>query len=231
MGAFFYSFFLKYYSFILFIFFTTSILAQKLEKKTIVTTSKTIIIELESINQLKLISTDVIDVIELSYEDFDLTNRPTINDDNDALHIKVIGNPNKIVGSDKTKYRAGQPVFPSYIVKLPKNMTVKAIYDKGNFYTKNFIGSLDLHLNHGVVDILNFKGDVNIRSYSGIINCEISEAKLDVESTKGILETALDDKRLQLTKTDLKGVYKNTLNSLTIKTIASKISLNPVRTQ
>jgi len=215
----------------LFLFFTINILAQKLEKKTIITTSKTIILELESINQLQLISTNSIDIVELSSENFDQTSKPIINDDNDVLHVKVIGNPNKIIGSEKNKFRAGQPVFPSYTIKVPENIFVKIIYDKGNFHTKNFIGNLDLHLNHGVVDILNFKGNVNIQSYSGVINCEISEAKLNVESIKGMLEIAIDDNRLQLTKTRLKGIYKNDLNSLIIKTITSKISLNPLRTQ
>ena len=189
-------------------------------------------IELESINSLELINTTQENTFKIISQDVDVTNTPMVYVENGVVHVKVISDSNKINGSEKTKYRAGQPLYPKYTIELPNNITTTVLYDKGNFLVNNFKGNLNLNINnYGVVEINEFIGLISIKSFSGKIDCTLANGTIDVETNKGTIESLLKDDRLTQTEDSLKGIYKKPNNQLKIKTINAKVILKPVITQ
>ena len=214
------------------LFFSTGLLAQRAETNVLFSKAKVLIIELESINQLELITTDSENVFRVISNDIDDTNVPRVYVENDIVYVKVTSDPNKIEGSNKSKYRAGQPLFPKYSIHIPTNISTKVFYTKGNFIAHDFSGDLDLHIqNYGKVEIEKFTGTLSIEIFSGKIDCTVSQSILNIETSKGNIESFLKDKRLIKTTTSLKGIYKSPNNTLNIKTINAKVILKPFKNQ
>ncbi len=208
-----------------------NVFSQNIEKKTVISKSKSLLIEFASVEKITLNIHDSSDKITISYRDTDDQNVPKINDTDGAIYIKVAKSANKLKGIEKNKYRAGQPLFPTYIINVPKDMNVQLFYDKGNFKTVNFKGVLDLHLDAGTVEIDEFEGELSIESFSGLIHCNVSAAMLNVVSSKGKITSNLQDNRLRQTKTSLNGTYVNANNVLKIKSIHAKVNLKSMLTQ
>ena len=207
------------------------IFSQEFDEKIISTTSKTMLIELASVEQIELKMNESADKMEVLYKNTDVQNTPIITDNGTTVRIAVSKNATNLKGTDKNKYRAGQPIYPSYEIRIPKDMEVQLFYDKGNFKTNDFYGNLDLHLNSGEVTINQFKGVVNIESFSGNINCSMNAAVIAISSNKGEIVSHLKDVRLVETATSLNGIFKNANNVLKIKTIHAKVILKTRSTQ
>lgn len=199
--------------------------------KTIVSTSKSLLIEFPSVEKIILKVHNNLDQVIVSYQNTNNQNVPIINDTEGTIHIKIARNANILKGTEKNKYRAGQPLFPTYSISIPKDMYVQLFYGKGNFETANFQGVLDLRLDTGTVAIKQFEGKLSVESFSGLINCTINAAMLNVNSTNGEISTNLQDMRLKQTATSLSGIYKNANNVLKIKSIHAKVNLKSVLTQ
>ena len=222
---------LKLYLYIL-LFFSTGLQAQRAETNVLYSNAKVLIVELESIDQLELNSTDSENVFRVISNDIDDTNVPKVYAENNIVYVKVASNLNKIEGSNKSKYRAGQPLFPKYIIQVPENISAKVFYTKGNFISRGFRGDLDLHIqNYGKVEINKFSGTINIEIFSGIVDCAVSHSIVNIETSKGSVQSFLKDKRLIKTTTSLKGVYESSNNTLNIKTINAKVVLKPFKNQ
>lgn len=207
------------------------IFSQEFDEKIISTTSKSMLIELASVEHIELKMNENIEKIEVLYKNTDTQNTPNITDDGTTVRIAVSKNANNLKGTNKNKYRAGQPIYPSYEIRIPKDMYVQLFYDKGNFRTNDFYGNLELHLNSGEVTINQFKGVVNIESFSGNINCNMNAAMISISSNKGEIVSNLKDTRLVKTATSLNGIFKNANNVLKIKTIHAKVNLKTRSTQ
>ena len=218
-------------SYIVFILISLRVFCQDFDQKTILTGSKSVLIELASIENIELSMNKSSEKIEVMYRNTNAENEPIISDDGTTVHIAVAKNAYSLEGTEKNKYRAGQPLYPSYMIRIPKNMNVQLFYDKGNFRMTNFEGALAIHLNSGVVDINQFKGTVSVESFSGKINCSLNAARLDVNSNKGALVSTLKDKRLIETQNSLKGIFNNAKNVLKINTIHAKVNLKWMSTQ
>ncbi len=199
--------------------------------KTITSKSKSLLIEFASVEKIVLKVHNDLDQVIVSYQNTDNQNVPILNESDGTIHIKIEKNENTLKGTEKNKYRAGQPLFPTYVINIPKDMSVQLFYGKGNFETVNFKGVLDLHLDAGTVAIEQFEGKLSVESFSGSINCTINAAMLNVNSTNGEISTNLQDMRLKQTATSLIGIYKNANNVLKIKSIHAKVNLKSVLTQ
>ena len=223
---------LKLHLYILLLLSSTTLIAQSMKNTKLYSTSKTLIIELESINNLELISASQENIFSIISEDLDDTNTPNIYVENGVVHIEVRPDLNNITGSEKNKYRAGQPLYPKHRIEIPINISTTILIEKGNFSTHNFKGNLDLHIkNYGVIDINEFTGLISIESFSGKINCTLLNAEIDVQTSKGIISSLLIDDRINQTKTSLKGVYIKSDNQLRIKTIDAIVNLKPIKTR
>lgn len=223
---------LKHYLYIFLILLSFNISAQNINEQSLTSNATTIIIELESLEVLKLNTSAKKDnVFKLSYENFDNKKVPLLYQSGGVVYITAKSKEIILEGAQKNKYRAGQPNYPNYTISIPKGVQVKVIYDKGDFEAKKFQGNLELNLNQGKVNIEDFKGSVTVQSFSGKINCTLNNAKINIENSKGALVSKLVDKNLITTKNTIKGFYKSKLNSLTIKTVHAKVMLSTVKTQ
>lgn len=207
------------------------VFSQEFDEKIISTTSKSMLIELASVEYIELKMNESADKMEVLFKNTDVQNTPIITDNGTTVRIAVSKNATNLKGTDKNKYRAGQPIYPSYEIRIPKDMEVQLFYDKGNFKTNDFYGNLDLYLNSGEVTINQFKGVVNIESFSGNINCSMNAAMIAISSNKGEIVSNLKDARLVETATSLNGIFKNANNVLKIKTIHAKVNLKTRSTQ
>lgn len=223
--------FLKSIIHILFVLSSLSVFSQEYDKKAISTTSKLVLVEFASVEHIELEMNENSNEIAIQFKNADVQNTPIISDDGTSVLISVSKNAMALKGIDKNKYRAGQPLYPSYILSIPKGLKVQLLYDKGSFATRNFYGNLELHLNSGEVTINQFKGLMNIVSFSGKINCNVNAAKLEITASKGTITSNLKDKRLLKTQTSLNGIFKNANNVLKIKTIHAKVNLKSMSTQ
>lgn len=131
----------------------------------------------------------------------------------------------------QNKFRAGQPLYADYKINIPENLSVIINYEEGNFKTTNFTGNLQLNLNQGALTIDDFKGAIAITSYSGTINCQLTSAAIQVENSQGETHTNLELTNVKKTKSSLKGIYKNSDNTLKIKTVNTKVTLTSVITK
>ena len=189
------------------------------------------LIEFASVEEITLNVHDHSDKVIVFYQDTDDENIPEITEADGTIHIKTAKAITRLKGTEKNKYRAGQPIFPSYMIHIPKDLDVQLFYEKGNFKTTNFNGKLDLHLDTGNAIINQFEGELAIESFAGLIRCNVLTARLHVISTKGKIVSDLQDKRLLRTKNSLKGIYVNANNVLKIKSIHGKVNLKSMLTQ
>lgn len=205
--------------------------AQNNNEQSLDSNEKTILIELESLNNLELKSVENTNTIKVICSNCDAVSKPKLLEQHQIVNIKVTSDKNKIYGAQRNKFRAGQPEYPNYSIEVPENREVKVVYNKGNFTTRNFKGNLDIRLNHGNLILDNVKGDVSVISFSGIINCTFEHAAIKVENSKGLIDNKLKASTLLATKRKLHGIYKKDVFNLTIKTVRAKVLLSPVITQ
>jgi len=190
-----------------------------------------VFVEFASLENIELRMNENDNEIVVLYKDTDIQNMPIIRDDGASVSIIVSKNALDLKGTQKNKYRAGQPLYPSYILIVPKGVDMQILYEKGNFITEKFQGNLDLRLGSGVVDLNEFNGAVTIDSFSGKINCAIKSAKIKVNSSRTKIISSLKDERLIEKQKSVEGIFKNANNVLNINTIQAKVNLKPMSTQ
>ncbi len=222
---------MKFITYIVLLVGITNSHAQSDERKIFRSLSKSILIELTSLEKITLNVHDNSDEIIVSYVDTSDENVPEITDENGTVHIRVAQSKITLKGTEKNKYRAGQPLFPSYHIKIPKGLDVKLMYAKGNFETRYFNGKLELRLDTGTVKVDKFEGNLNVQSFAGLINCKVTSGFINVNSVKGKIHADLYDEQLKKTKTSLHGIYVNANNVLKINSIHAKVNLKSALTQ
>lgn len=222
---------LKHLKYIIFFLLTIQAFSQDFDQRTIQSGSKIILIEFASVETIELRTNNSSEEIEILSTNTGGQNTPQILDDGRIVHIVVSKDAYSLKGTDKNKYRAGQPLYPNYVISIPKGLDVKLLYDKGNLKATNFQGNLDVRLNTGDVMIDQFSGVVHIESFAGKINCNLTAARLDIVSNKGAISSSLQDRRLIKTQNSLKGIFNSTKNVLKINTIRAKVNLKSMSTQ
>ncbi len=202
--------------------------AQSETRQSIQSKAKTVLVELASLNQLTLKNSEKEREFILSYNNHTTYKAPIVSEKDNMVAIKVTEAKDFLPGSQRNKYRAGQPLYPNYTIEIPENVEVKIVYKKGNFKANNFSGTLALYLDHGIVDILGINGSVFVQSYAGVINCKLKNATITVESSKGSIISEIQDDKLVANTTSLQGIYGYPLNKLQIKTVTAKVNLQPL---
>ena len=189
---------------------------------------KTVLVELTSFNQLHLIHADTENQFILRFSDHTDLKKPAFIEKDNLIKVKVEQQKGLFPGAQQHKYRAGQPLYPNYILEVPEDIELKIIYKKGNLKTVDFSGNLQVYLDHGHVDVATNKGNVFIQSYDGVINCTLENTSIIIEKSKGTIESDLTLLKQKKTKTSLSGIYGDPLNKLHVKTVNAKVRLMPV---
>ena len=200
--------------------------AQDLEKKIFYSESKSLVVALTSFNHFTLKHTEKKGRFVFEYSNHADELKPVYTDENGMVEIKIMPKADLLPGSQKNKYRAGQPQFPNYQLEIPENIDIKIVYTNGDFSVADFTGNLELYLEHGDLDLQNINGSLRIQSFDGVINCQIQDARLSIESNNGKVETVLDSNTLDISESRVAGIYGKPHNSIVIKTVNGKIRLS-----
>ncbi len=110
-----------------------------------------------------------------------------------------------------------QPLFTSYVIRIPKNIKIMVNIDSGNFSTNHFTGDLNLNINNGEVDCSNCSGNINIKNIDGIIICNTTIQNIQANSHLG--KVVQGQKKYTKSKKDTKDL-------LIIETIRGNIFIN-----
>ncbi len=205
---------------------STISLAQPYESISIQTEVRSIWVELESLNQLQIRRSKDAGLIRLQYNNHDNYPDPVLIDKNDLIELNVTDDTQALPQAQQNKYRAGQPLYPNYILEIPLNIQLKLSYKQGNIKINNFVGELELYLDHGTVKIDKLSGSARIQSYGGVIDCTLNDASVNIESKEGEVRTTIQDKGLKISHRSISGRYGLAKNNLDITTVVGKVTLS-----
>jgi len=206
------------------IFFVQNLPAQKTLKKSFSSKANKIIAEFDFIDQVEIVTTDLTNqIIVISKSEEITSSNISIEEVRDKLFIKSIGknvNGSEIAVIKLTNIR---PVYPSYQIKIPRNMNVDVSIVNGNFSSKDFHGNLQLKIEEGTVKMDSFRGDVLIDINIGNVSItEIEDCKIDVHSNLGKINSSLE---LEKDNNHFYGIVGNKKNSLNINAMLANIHL------
>jgi hypothetical protein len=206
-------------------FFVQNLSAQKVLKKSFSSKANKIIAEFDFIDQVEIVTTDMINqIIVISKSEEITSSNISIEEVRDKLFIKTIGknvNGSEIAVIKLTNIR---PVYASYQIKIPSNMNVDVSIVNGNFISKNFHGNLQLKMEEGTIKIDSFKGDILVNINIGNVSItEIEDCKINVHSNLGKVQSSLNLKKGN--KTYFYGVVGNEKNTLNINAMLANIHL------
>lgn len=219
---------MKFLFIFLFLIGLLQLSAQSEERLVVRSKAKTLVVTLASFNELLLKHSEKEDIYVLVFNNHTSYKKPNLYEKDGLVEIAVVEEKDYLPGSQQNKYRAGQPLYPDYILEVPENAEVKIVYTKGNFKAHNFIGNLEAYLDHGVVDLVNNKGVVFVQSYGGVINCQLKNTAIHIETGKGSINSEIELQQKNSTQSSLTGIYGDPLNKLTVKTVNAKINLRPL---
>ncbi len=207
------------------IFFVQNLSGQKTLKKSFSSKANKVIAEFDYIDELEIITTDLINQITIISKSDEITSsKISIEEISGKIFIKSIGH--KITGSDIAVIKLGndQPKYSSYQIRIPPNLNMDVSIENGNFSSKNFSGKLHLKMEEGTVQMNSFKGDVHIDINIGNVLIEdINNCRIDVKSNMGKVESNIKLKRIS--KNHFDDVVGYNKNSLMINAMLANIHL------
>jgi len=207
------------------IFFIQNLSAQKILKKSFSSKAKDIIAEFDFIDEIEIVTTDIVDQITVISKSEEITSsKISIEEIDDRIFIKNIGH--QITGSDIAVIKLSniRPLYSSYLIRIPRNMNVYVSIENGTFNSKKFQGKLNLKMKEGFIKIDSFEGDILININIGNVQInDIEDCRIDVRSNKGKINSNLN---LEINnKNQFYGMVGNNKNSLKINAILADIHL------
>ena len=213
--------------FLILFFFTVNTFAQNIFKKSIISKADKIVIEFNVIDQIELITSEVYNKIEVVSESENISSSNIILEETKGV-IFISSIDNNIVENEfeVDKQCVVQPIYTSYKIRIPKNTEVEVSYIQGNFYTDNFVGSLNLKVEEGIVKINEFEGSVFIHINIGDVNIlGLNNTSLNVRSNLGKVTSSIQTKEITKFKNKVDGIIGENLNQLTINAILANVHL------
>ncbi len=163
-------------------------------------------LEIQQINQPKI----TISTKELQQEATFLQ----VKQENNSLYIRE---NNTNINKMELPACIEQPLFTSYVIRIPKHIKITVNIDSGNFSTTHFTGNLNLNINNGEVICSNCSGNINIKNIDGIIICSTTIQNIQANSHLG--KVVQGQKKYTKSKKDTKDL-------LIIETIRGNIFIN-----
>jgi len=196
--------------------------AQNLIDKTVSAGAKYIFIELHFIDNLKIENSDNDKIEVISENNFGGASNFILEEKKGTITIKDIRKfeENK---EDIDKDCVVQPVYPSYLIKIPKNKKVKIMITEGNFNVKGYKGDLNIDLERGIARLENIHGEISLQINVGNVFCKLKNTELDVHTNMGFIKA---DEVVSLKDTDkrsFKGVIGISKNKLNINALKANI--------
>lgn len=196
--------------------------AQNLIDKTVSAGAKYIFIELHFIDNLKIVNSENDKIEVISENNFGGASNFVLKEEKGTITIKDIRkfeeNREKI-----DKDCVVQPVYPSYLIKIPKNKRVKIMITEGNFIVKDYRGDLAIDLERGIAQLENIQGKINLQINVGNVFCKVKDTELDIHTNMGFIEANEIISLMDTDKKSFKGVVGKPNNKLNINALKANI--------
>jgi len=196
--------------------------AQNLIDKTVSAGAKYIFIELNFIDNLKIVNSENDKLEVVSENDFGGSSNFILKEEKGTILIKDIRKFEE--NNEKTdKDCVVQPVYPSYLIKIPKNKKVKIMITEGNFNVKGYKGDLSVDLERGIARLEDFHGKISLQINVGNVYCKLRDTDLDIHTNMGFIRA---DKLITLKNEDkrsFKGVLGKPKNKLIISALKANV--------
>ncbi len=201
--------------------------AQHVIKKEIDVNIKNIEIICNDIDKLKLQSIDkdqvwvILQDAENQLTNFDIFNKK------DKLIIKQKENlpQDNIIN----KFCVDQPLYASYVIKVPKNSNVYLKIESGNLNIDKFKGFINVDIGTGAVLLNNNFGDINLKIIDGSVKAFVKNTELKLSTNLGNIQSSLHNLKATKNNKTLNGVYKNDHNKLKITAVKANIYIKAVK--
>jgi hypothetical protein len=171
---------------------------------------------LGEIDHLKLVQSDVRQVVITAVESKPESNILKINQSDNSLYIEAIKTD---FDNQDLPVCIEQPLFTSYSITIPKNIKVLITIESGNFIAKNFDGFLDLKVKQGEIILEDVSGNIKVDLIDGNVFCETNIFNIKATSNQG---------KILIDKSKNNQKYLNDL--LIIKSINGNIFINKDKT-
>jgi len=208
------------------ILFTVFAFSQEIVEKRISSESDKIVIEFNLIDHIQLFNSDNASEIFVKAEGSIQTPSFQIVEINGYVLLKDFELSSEEVILDQDKICSVEPNYTAYQIYVPPNKNLYISVIEGNFYAKNFDGTLNLKVEDGIVKLNGMKDAVSAELNSGSIFVhEIRDTKIDAETNLGILVHDLSDEASKRPEKKLNETIGDEKNSLLIRTILANIYL------
>jgi len=201
--------------------------AQHVVKKEIDVDIKNIEIICNDIDELKLQSINKNQIwVILQDAENKLTNVDILKEE-DRIVIKQKKNlpQNDIIN----KFCVKQPLYASYIIKVPKNSNVYLKIESGNLNIDSFKGFINADIGTGAILLNNNFGNINLKIVDGSVKAYVKNSELNLSTNLGNIESSLHNLKAAKNNKTLNGVYKNDHNKLIITAVKANIYVMSVK--
>ena len=160
------------------------LLSQNINQKTITSRSKYVFIELNTIEYLRIVNSESNEITITSENDFGgSASFEVIEEKNDLLIRQK--QQQKYADESIDKNCVEQPVYPSFVIRIPKDKKVHILFDEGNFFAGNFSGDISLKIEKGVAEIDNFNGEFRLDINVGKVVCKVADTRMNARTNLG----------------------------------------------
>lgn len=206
--------------------FTVFAFSQEVIEKRISSESDKIVIEFNLIDQIQLFNSDSASEIFVKAEGSIQTPSFQIIEINGYVLLKDFELSSEEVTLDQDKVCSVEPNYTAYQIYVPRNKNLYISVIEGNIYAKNFVGTLNLKVEDGIVKLNGMKDTVSVQLNSGSVFVhEIRNTKIDAETNLGILVHDLSGEVNKRPEKKLNQTVGDEKNSLLIRTILANIYL------
>lgn len=195
--------------------------AQNLIDKIVSADSKYIFIELRFIDNLEIVNSENDKIEVISENSFGGSSNFILTEENGSVRIKDLRKFEENV-EETDKDCVVQPVYPSYLIKIPQGKNVKIMITEGNFKVKGYRGDMTIDLERGIAKIEDFYGEISLQINVGNVYCKLKDTELDIHTNMGFIRT----EEFVLNKNDersFQGMIGRSKNKLKINALKANI--------
>jgi hypothetical protein len=196
--------------------------AQNLIDRTVSARSKFIFIELHFIDNLEIVNSDNDKIEVISENNFGGSSNFILKEEKGTVTIKDV---QKFEENNEVRDKdcVVQPVYPSYLIRIPRNKKVKIMITEGNLNVKGYKGDVTIDLERGIARLERLNGRIDLNINVGNVYCRLKNTELNIHTNMGFIR---GDKNISVGDKEVK-TFKGTIgkpnNKLNINALKANI--------
>ncbi len=201
--------------------------AQNLIDKTISATSEYIFIELNFIENLKIVNSEGNKIEVITQNNFGGSSNFVLKEEKGSVTIKDLRNYQEHK-EEIDKNCVVQPVYPSYLIKVPEEKQVRIMITEGNLNVNNYRGRLLIELERGIAKLEDFHGSIDMHINVGNVYCKLKDTEMDIHTNLGFIRWGDDFSKKSSDFKMYKGRIGKPYNKLNISALKANIYIEKI---